>query len=367
MNSKKFRFPYSIQECKGIIRHVDQYCYVVQVNEDEYDAYDVRTHQLFGGELTGKNFHFTFHYNNCFYFTHKENGIKQCFKYSYQDCSLESLTLPSFIASRVGIRNEIAFFRSHEGIHSVPTKNFDSFEKLPLFDGVKSWCKPALGKDALVFFYEYQKLGGFSLEGEQLWTKSLEDFDVYPKPDFWSSTPQFGRFVKEWKNYAIFEVKPFQAICIDMTTGEQRWVVEHCVDFQYCVADGVLYGIANGIFTSVDIETGEVILSVPIEQDWIQRGVNESRPITAVKATRTHLWTGFAQGQGVVAINRETGQIDHQEFVGRSVNLYPEIRGNQIYISLATGGMGLNTQSGGNYVLIGEGGFIEDEDKEIFY
>jgi len=246
MKSKKIKFPYSINKCSGFVRHLDEGCYLVNSNEGAL-IYDARSHTSLGEEFRGEKFRCAFHFDGNLFFSREgnEEGEEFLYKLTHESKKLEKLPLPPFGLSVIGVREGRAYFNSVD-IDVFDVTEFESFSKLPIFEGIEPVnCSIVLADNTVVFFNSYQTIDGFTLDGKPLWSKSFSDFDYHDLPDWWIDKPKFGRFIHSYKNYVVFQASQFQAVCIDALTGEQRWNVEHCIDFQWCIADGIVYGIAK--------------------------------------------------------------------------------------------------------------------------
>jgi len=166
------------------------------------------------------------------------------------------------------------------------------------------------------------------------------------------------------KNNVLIGLSDGSVASIGLGTSLLNWRVGEFFDNRWCVGnEGQVYSVFKGNLKVVDAETGDLLLDKPINSDWVQ-AEKDTLNLFQVNVSATHLWCGFL-GHGLCAVNLETAEIDWHEFDGQSLNRKPIIKNNRIYVQLMSGGIGLDNEGTQEYILEGEGGYIEDSDNEF--
>jgi len=162
----------------------------------------------------------------------------------------------------------------------------------------------------------------------------------------------------------LITINQCHLLSLDVGTGDLNWVLPDILDKQWIIGnEGKVYSVFKGNLKVVDAESGELLFDKSIKADWVQ-AEKDTLNLFQINVSSTHLWCGFL-GHGLCAVNLETAEIDWHEFDGQSLNRKPIIKNNRIYVQLMSGGIGLDNEGTQEYILEGEGGYIEDSDNEF--
>ena len=271
------------------------------------------------------------------------------------------------LSTYLGTREGISYF-NHDLGHIVRL-NSESANKLE-FSVVRSIDYPAnnpllysstivtsrIGLNSMVEAHDYT--------GELLWSKDLEEFGLFAHEENYNGASEIKPCTCSYKEDVLINVFPYRLVSINAQNGDLNWVLPDVVDKQWIIGnEGKVYSVFKGNLKVVDAESGELLLDKPINSDWVQ-AEKDTLNLFQVNVSSTHLWCGFL-GHGLCAVNLETAEIDWHEFDGQSLNRKPIIKNNRIYVQLMSGGIGLDNEGTQEYILEGEGGYIEDSDNEF--
>ncbi|WP_444917515.1 hypothetical protein [Microbulbifer sp. JMSA003] len=215
-------------------------------------------------------------------------------------------------------------------------------------------------QEGLVFFNPIsEEIGLVNLEGESL--ISLPILDLLPGESILKLSHQDFFTFEDW---VILGGVNGPLFCIDVLTRTLLWRVDYCLGKRWTLdAEGKIYSVYNGNLKIIEVKTGDVLLDRLINADWVQ-AKKDTLNLFQVSVSKTHLWCGFL-GRGLCAINLKTAEVDWHEFDGRTCNRNPIIKNNRIYVQIMGGGIGLDNEGTKEYVLEGEGGYIENSDNEF--
>jgi len=200
--------------------------------------------------------------------------------------------------------------------------------------------------------------------GDLFWEKKIQDYGLSDHNLPYQGRTEIKPCSFVFNNNILLNVFPYRLISINAQNGDLNWVLPDIVDKQWIIGNkGKVYSVFKGNLKVVDAETGELLLDKPIKADWVQ-AEKDTLNLFQVNVSSTHLWCGFL-GHGLCAVNLETAEIDWHEFDGQSLNRKPIIKNNRIYVQLMSGGIGLDNEGTQEYILEGEGGYIEDSDNEF--
>lgn len=166
------------------------------------------------------------------------------------------------------------------------------------------------------------------------------------------------------KEDVLVQLTNSSLVSCKLSSGAVNWKTDECLSNKWCIGnEGKVYSVFKGSLKTVDAETGDLLLDKPIDADWVQ-AEKDTLNLFQVNVSSTHLWCGFL-GHGLCAINLKTAKIDWHDFDGQTINRKPIIKNNRIYVQLMAGGIGLDNAGVQEYILEGEGGYLEESDNEF--
>lgn len=244
--------------------------------------------------------------------------------------------------------------------------NMTSFSKSPVYDCLNFETLADIG-------YEYQPLvhedgAAFIPLDDDKYIYST-DFELkenwrYPIKSFCN-----GKFnplgkINHINNQLLFNTEAAEIVSIDIETGERLWCVEEFSVTGWCHNnDGKLFTCYKGNLKKIDVKTGQLEMDIAVNEPLVQSNSDELH-LFQVNISKTHLWCGFL-GHGVCAINLETAEIDWHGFDGQSLNSEPKILNNQMFLQFMSGGIGLDNTGMTDYILEGEGGYLEGTENTL--
>jgi hypothetical protein len=311
----------------------------------------------------------SFECDGYFYFRDNASVVKpgDLFRVSNDDLSIEKLGRSPFkMINFIGDNeNQDLFFSfNSKEVKTVRRRNLSILD----FKDYIKYPFPKSGAlvvgDKLVLVERGQRVQAYELSGALHWEQTLFDYGLDSHTYDFNDKSEIKPCTCSYKEDVLINVFPYRLVSINAQSGDLNWVLPDVVDKEWIIGnEGKVYSVFKGNLKVVDAETGELLLDKPINSDWVQ-AEKDTLNLFQVNVSSTHLWCGFL-GHGLCAVNLETAEIDWHEFDSQSLNRKPIIKNNRVYVQLMSGGIGLDNEGTQEYILEGEGGYIEDSDNEF--